>query len=196
MLHRFPPKYNYKCNEMICEFALLSDTVGPEDLESRRFLKHRWSQRVSSRFPSLRACPPTPQKPPEVADLSAPSRLCVPLEMWKWSKSLLSTSINIPSGSLKSPRIHPGWGGWRSTCASETEPERRFSFNMEGSERQSWAFWELWKLSRCQHMEAVFSSQTPEVPNTHQTLSVRGKQRNQKYENCVLMCWTSKGPAD
>lgn len=172
----FSPKYKYKCSEMSCEFALLSDTVGPEDLEYSP--EDAWNTGgVSTPFPSLR-CPLTPQKPPEAADLSAPSSLCVPLETWKWSKSFLSTSINIPTGSLKSPRIHPGWGGRRSTCASETEPERRFSFNMEGSERQSWIFWELWKLSSCQHMGAVFSSPTPEVPKTDQTLSVRGKQRN------------------
>lgn len=148
--------------------------------QSRRFWKRRRSQCVSTHFLSLRACPLTPQKPPEVAGLFVPSRPRVPLETWKWAKSFLSTSVNISSGSLKSPRIHPGWGGRRSTCVSETEPERRFSFNMEGSERQTWIFWGLWKLSSCQHIEAVFSSQTPEVPRTHQTLSVRGKQRIQK----------------
>lgn len=177
----FSPKYNYKCSTVWHGWSWRPG------IQSRRFWKHRWSRSVSTHFLSLRACPP------EVAVLSAPSRLRVPLAMWKWSKSFLSASINIPSGS---PRIHPGWGGRSSTSASETEPERRSSFNMEGSERQSWIFWELWKLSSCQHVEAVFSSQTPEVPQTHQTLRVRGKQRNQKYENCVLMCWTSKSPAD
>lgn len=186
---------------MSCAFALLSDTVGPEDLEYSPEDSGNWMLMI---LDGLNVSPLT--SCPSERVLSHPRNfqrwpICLhPADFGslhrKWSKPFLSTSINIPSGSLKSPRIHPGWGRRRSTKASETEPERRFSFNMEGSEKQTWIFWELGKLSSCQHVEAVFSSQTPEVPKTHQALSVRGKQRNQKYENCVLMCWTSKSPAD
>lgn len=71
-------------------------------------------------------------------------------------------------------------GRMAAGCASETEPERCFSLNMEGSERQTEIFWELCKMKRSWLStcgSCLQLSDPPKVHKRHHTWSVRGKQR-------------------
>lgn len=138
-----------------------------------------------------------PAHPPEAANFS---ELCTQLnpgpfgnlQKKKNSKSCLyayhQTLSRVPECTL-------GGGGRRAAgCASETEPERCFSLNTEGSERKKEIFWELWKM-KCSRLSTYGSrrqlSDPPKARKKISNLESEGgkTKRNQMRWSLMLVCW-------